>query len=533
MKQYFFILLMSRLIFPLLLIIPLCSYLIWIGSDLELLESVSQKTSLVLAVSSVVCGISIFFTPLENIGKKYSILLIGAGILIVAGVYWNILFEFYIRATDYHNDIFRGAMRNYHSPVYGVSLISKWPWGAVLISFSFVFIMRVVCWRITWLEHNLFVIELLMWFLCLIIAFSLSDGPERLLDTVGHYQSFASDIPIFKGFGHALRTYTQEMPRLSVHNAHYPPGNLLLMMAGSRLEMPWLPRSIVITFTLLTLFPISGIISEFNSSTYAKNISLALFVSSPVVLSIPSVAMTPIPMFLSSSALWLTLVAIRKESILASIATGFIMALCSFLSFTSIVIACLLFFVTFARLTVYGSKSKVMVILKQGLIAIISFLLLCWLCYIITGFNLLVCFITGVEHNRSIMASGYDSMFRYLLRSTGNLIAWLCSIGFVAAIFGIVGGSNALCSSSRKNHRIATYNYSVLITVFFASFSTLFFLETERIWLFFVPPWVTVAGMYIAEDTSIGQKPFLIKSIIIFSILQGTGQEFIFRPWLG
>lgn len=513
-----------RILIPILLALPLLSYLIWIANHRLLF----QGFVLTLVGGNAILGLAILRRPWNDAERKLLMLVVGASLLVITGLTWNALFLIYIKTTGYESDIFRKTMHNLHSPIYGASALSKWPWSLILIVFSSAFIVRVICWRDSWIEHRGLAIELLAWFTGFISMFALSDGPERLIATVAHYRTFASDISRFEGLGDVLHTYSQQMQQLSVHNAHYPPGNLLLVMAGSSLGVSWFARSIVICLTLLTFLPIACITSELHLSTYTKHVALALFISSPAVLSLPSVAMTPIPMFLTATALWLTLVAIRRESSLYSAAVGAIMIVYSYFSFTSIVVWGLLISVTVAQMFI--SKVKPRILLKLGIVAMVSFLLLCWLFYLFTRFNLYESFVKAIEHNRSIMTSGYDSMLRYLYRSTGNLIAWLLGIGFTASVFGILTGSNILRLIRGNNRQAATYSAAVLGVVFLAAFSTLFFLETERIWLFFVPPWMVVAAMTIGE-VSEKHRGYLLKSLLIFSILLATGQELIFQPF--
>jgi hypothetical protein len=516
--------LVQRILISILLALPLLAYLIWITNRTPAL----QRNVLLLVFTSVVLGLIALFRSRNDAEKILLTLVIGAGLLIIAGVWWNTLFLNYIHTSGYEGDIFRRFLQNLHTPIYWTSTWAKWPWSLLLILFSSTFVVRVLYWSDKWIEFPGLAVELLVWFTGFILVFALSDSPERLLTTVSHYKTFASDIPSFEGFRHTLRTYTQLMPKLSVHNGHYPPGNLLLLTVESRLGVSWFARAVVICFTVMTLIPIVGITSELNLSTYTRHIALALFISSPAVLSLPSVAMAPIPMFLAATALWLTLAAIRRDSSLYSAAVGVVMAIYSYISFTSVVMGGLL--ASIAAVQMLFDKVHPRVVLKFGFISATCFLLLCWLFYLFTEFNLFYSFVTAVEHNHRTMTSGFDSLVRYFFRSTGNLIAWMCSIGFAASILGIVAARNSLRCPSEGNLRQGAFIAAVLGTVLLAAFSTLFFLETERIWLFFAPPWVVVAAIAVG-NVSEKQKVYLLKSLLIFSIILAAGQELVFEPF--
>jgi hypothetical protein len=516
--------LVQRILISVLLALPLLSYLAWITNR----TPTHQRNVLLLAIASVVFGLIALLRSRNDAEKILLALVIGAGLLIIAGVWWNTLFLNYVHSTGYEGDIFRRFLQNLHTPIYGTSTWSKWPWSLLLILFSSAFVVRVLYWSDTWIEFRGLAIELLVWFTGFILVFALSDSPARLLTTISHYKTFASDIPSFEGFRHTLQNYTQQMPNLSVHNGHYPPGNLLLLTVESRLGVSWFARAVVICFTILTMIPIVGITSELNLSTYTRHMALGLFISSPAVLSLPSVAMAPIPMFLAATALWLTLAAIRRDSSLYSAAVGVVMTIYSYISFTSVVTWGLL--ASIAAVQMLFDNVHPRVVLKFGCIAATCFLLLCWLFYLFTEFNLLNSFLAAVEHNHRTMTSGFDSLVRYFLRSTGNLIAWMCSIGFAASILGIMAGSNALRRPSVGNPRQAAFIVAVFGTVLLAAFSTLFFLETERVWLFFTPPWVVGAAVAVG-NVSEKQKVYLLKSLLIFSIILATGQELVFEPF--
>jgi hypothetical protein len=504
----------------------LLSYLILLANPNKLLLQV-----IVLALGSTgsVLGLIALRRPGDDARKKLLMLAAGAGLLIIAGLSWNTLFLIYIRTTGYGDDIFRYIMHNAHSPIYGRSAWSKWPWSLILVLFSGAFIARIINWPDARIESRGLAIELLVWFAGFILAFALSDSPERLTDTFSEYRDFALDKFSFEGFSHALSTYSQQMPYLSIHGGHYPPGNLLLVMVGARLGLSWLAHFVVICFAVLTFLPIAGITSELRLPTYTRNIALALFISSPAVLSIPSIDMTPIPMFFAATALWFALKAISKESYLYSVSVGVFMTAFSYFSYTSIIVWGLLTLLAAAQMLI--NKVRPLILLKTGAASAATFLLLCWVFYLATQFNIFVSLMNAIEHNRIVMASGYDSILRYLFRSTGNLIAWLFSIGFAASIFGIRAGSNVLRRLAGGNRTAAAFSAAVLCIVFLAAFSTLFFLETERVWLIFVPPWIVAAATAVGE-VSETNKNYLFKTLLIFSILTVVGQELVFQPFV-
>jgi uncharacterized membrane protein len=95
------------------------------------------------------------------------------------------------------------------------------------------------------------------------------------------------------------------------------------------------------------------------------------------------------------------------------------------------------------------------------------------------------------------MSNGFDNVYRYLLRSTGNLLAYLASVGVVIVGFAITSYHKTKAKAQLRARFILSA--STLITVFVAAFSGLFFLETARIWLFFTPFFCILAAASLQE----------------------------------
>jgi len=506
-------------------LLPIFSYFIWLYSS----SSVLQSLAFMGACNSVLLGISTRENKAESLARYWSILMIGSGILLLFGICWNAMYAFYITMTGYSGDIFRGTFQNYHSPVYGVANSSSWPWCFPLLLYTFAFIVRIIFWQPLCIEKRELTIEMFLWFLGFLFFFPLSDGPERLFEFVSHYQSFSLDLPRFSGITDVFQTYTEKMFDMSMHNGHYPPGNLLLIMIGPEFGRAWFVHSIVLLSTCLTGLVICEITKTLNFSIYARQVALGLFITCPSVLIFPSVSMAAVQMFLSAMALWASLLAVQKKSFLLSVAVGLLMMLYSLFSFTSIIVGFLL--LTVSTTHIINKKIRLGTLLWLGSLAIFSFLLSCWSIYIVTGFNWFSCLMIGVEHNQNSMASGYDSLMRYLLRSSGNLIAWLLSIGFIASVYGIFSIVSNFCNNqeSCQNTNI-TYCKTVVITVIVVAFSTLFFLETERIWLCFVPAWIIATASFFDKEIP-KDKVNLLKGILIFSIVFAVGQEVLFQSF--
>lgn len=476
----------------------------------------------------------------NEVEQKLLMIAIGGGLLIIILLCWNFLFREYILTTNFQHDIFRGAFRTNYAPLYGIDAWDPWQMfryvkeidGVLfLLLFVGVFTIRVIFWSNSWIEDQKFWFELLVWFTGLLMFFPLPEGLIGFTDSYSNYQGFWKDLYLFDNYRDILENYTQQMFNLQGRNGHYPPGNILLLKIGQDLGIKWFGHAVVIFLTILTLIPLNGIGTELQIPTYVKNVAMVLFISAQSILLIPTHDLTPITMFFSTTAIWLTLRVIRQESLSESIVVGCIMAILTYFSFISFVVGGLMIVIVLTQ--VFSSRPRILILFRNAGVAILSFLVIYLVYYLITGFNIYECYMVSIKHNRSGMGTGLDSFARYSLRSTGNLIAWLFSIGFPAATFGIISAWKVLRHKLENPWgKAEAFTAAVVITVFLAGFSSLFFLETERIWIFFVPPWMIVSAIALSDRVSENNRGRLVKSLLVFSIIMVTGVELYFIPSL-
>jgi 4-amino-4-deoxy-L-arabinose transferase-like glycosyltransferase len=145
------------------------------------------------------------------------------------------------------------------------------------------------------------------------------------------------------------------------------------------------------------------------------------------------------------------------------------------------------------------------------------------LLYLTTRFNLIACFFAAV-HNHHLQQgnSGFDDGQRFLLRSTGNVLAYLLSIVplCILAIAAIRSSWHDL------DRRVASALFlASALTVPIAGFSGLFYLETERIWIFLTPAFALAAGYEIARRSAREGRPF-IQAMVLLVLAVSCTQEF-------
>jgi hypothetical protein len=109
-----------------------------------------------------------------------------------------------------------------------------------------------------------------------------------------------------------------------------------------------------------------------------------------------------------------------------------------------------------------------------------------------------------------------------LLRSTGNVLAYLLSIVplCILAIAAIRSSWHDL------DRRVASALFlASALTVPIAGFSGLFYLETERIWIFLTPAFALAAGYEIARRSAMEGRPF-IQAMVLLVLAVSCTQEF-------
>jgi hypothetical protein len=142
-----------------------------------------------------------------------------------------------------------------------------------------------------------------------------------------------------------------------------------------------------------------------------------------------------------------------------------------------------------------------------------------------THFNLIACFIAAVHgHQEQQGNGGFDDLHRYLLRSTGNIIAYLTStVPLCILAFAAVASKHA--NALQRSLFIAA-----VATVFIAGFSGLFYLETERIWVFMTPALSLAAG-YEALRRGETEDRCLVRAILLLILLITCTQEFFLQHY--
>jgi hypothetical protein len=167
-------------------------------------------------------------------------------------------------------------------------------------------------------------------------------------------------------------------------------------------------------------------------------------------------------------------------------------------------------------------------VVRTAALAGATVLLVIGITFAVTRFNLIACFAAAVHgHHEQQGNGGFDDSSRYLLRSTGNILAYLLST-VPLCILGIAALNER---GERAHHRIARATFvALLATILIAGFSGQFYLETERIWIFFTPLLALAAG-YEAARRRENDGSNLIFALVLLVLLISCSQNFLFMHY--
>lgn len=442
--------------------------------------------------------------------------IIGIVVIAILLISWNWIFRWYCDTNDFKGNIFRGILYGFRAPFYNrlnlkIKLNNYYP--ALITSGLFIAYILIFYERTNMrLQRPL----LLLFSFFLFISFNWNHTIYKTFTALTcHYDTFSEGLSFFPHWANFLSTYTDQMHLLGAHNNHYPPGNLMLLKLNNELY-PYLVKKAVIFAPILSLLPLIGILKQLGAERKAINRYIAFYISSIALLFFPGTSLTPILVLLASSSLFFLLKAIQSRSILNGVLSGLFFAFYAFFSFSFIFFAffsaiILLLFLRFRFL-------KIGPLLISLLSVILSFLIIYSIVFTLFDFNIYSCLNTAIHNeNLQMKSSFFENISRYLIVSSGNLLAYLGFFGPIIIAFIALYFSS---KKKEKDNRIHLIIRSVLITILILSFSNQFFLEIERIWIFLSPFMLFIVIPNVFENNkNESYMRILIASNMIISLL--------------
>ena len=350
---------------------------------------------------------------------------------------------------------------------------------------------------------------------------------ERILTLLEPYTrtslEYYGDVPRVDELGirRFLRDYSKPevFDTLSGHTRTHPPGGVLFLWHVSGIfGYNLISASLIsIFFTALTVIPIYRLAEMLYGQKVARY-ALLLFLITPNFVMFTGTSMDgPFSVFPILSV-YLFYVARERETIpdqkwhefrLYSLLTGLSLALGMFMTYSTVVVGVFLCVIALLERQRFVQYLKVLLFAGSGFIGFYLVL------FVLTGFRPIEALWAAIKKDEMGMGTGYESVGRYFHLSFANLFAFLIGVGFPITTVWLrqlvvtirewrqhtriseekTGESRVPWIFRHKN--ADTFVIGFLITLLFFTFSTLFTMEVERIWIFMVPFFVIPVAKHL------------------------------------
>jgi hypothetical protein len=262
---------------------------------------------------------------------------------------------------------------------------------------------------------------------------------------------------------------------------------------------------------------------ELEFDDVATSATLLLFAAASGVLIYCTINTTSLLLLPGTLCLWLLIRSLKTGSLTSAAGLGSCFAVYLFFSFSASILGVLMALTTLIGL-IRGAFSLRNVI-RTGLLSLAALACILAALYLTTRFNLIGCFVSAVRGHHA--NEGYDDPMRWFLRSTGNVIAYLMSI-VPLCVLAIRALREKSDESSAKPQ--AALFLALIASVLIAGFSGLFYVETERIWIFFTPAFALAAGWALARGAEREGRD-LLTTVFLLVLLISCSQEWFFMHY--
>ncbi len=526
-------------------VLPLVVVPALLGTFLLSISFEAQTPLLFACLASVAVGLYGRMFDAKWLGGRGGLaatLLLGAGLVVGGAVAWNKAYWTLLETQSIQREVFRRAMRSNYAPLYGLRQLASWKSAAVVLAIAGGWLAWV--WRRPsdqpmrrWEWALLLGLQLL-----LIVAFARSESvllgkgksASRMSGLTPGYTMFADDAATFSSAGDLMRTYVQRMPSLGWFSQHYPPGILLLTRMDAASGLPLSLWAVILSCVAATPF-VGGLAREAGLPVAGRNAAVLLFATATGVLVYGTVNPGSVVLLPAAACAYFAARAARfpceaasgrAVSCWAAVGLGAGWAVFVLFSFAATVFGTLLGLAVLIGVyeRIIPWRRALVAVGIAGATALGCFLLL----YAATGWDALACFRQALAfHHAQQMDGGFDAPPRWVIRSFANLLAYLLS----AAPISLLAGAT-LWRAARRGSRDLTdvLAKAAGAAILLAAFSGSFFLETERIWLFYTPVLAVVAGREVGRRVGVEGRSVL-PDVVLLSLLIACGAELTFMHY--
>ncbi|MCG8626768.1 MAG: hypothetical protein MJE68_32800, partial [Proteobacteria bacterium] len=222
-----------------------------------------------------------------------------------------------------------------------------------------------------------------------------------------------------------------------------------------------------------------------------------------------------------------------------SLFTGLSLALGMFMTYSTVVVGVFLCVIALLERKRFGQYLKMLLFAASGFIGF--YLLL----FVLTGFRPIEALWAAIKKDEMGMGTGYESVERYFHLSFANLFAFLIGVGFPITTVWLrqlvttirEWRQNALTSEQEigeprtlwifRTENADTFVVGFLITLLFFTFSTLFTMEVERIWIFMVPFFVIPVAKHLTDRPM--SDFYWVAGILVAQLI--IGEVLLYTHW--
>ena len=383
------------------------------------------------------------------------------------------------------------------------------------------------------------------------------DDRKRILTLLEPYtrteMEYYGDVPRVDELGirRFLKDYSKPelFDTLSGHTRTHPPGGVLFLWYVSGLFGYNLISASLVTifFTALTVIPIYRLAGMLYGERVARY-ALLLFLITPNFVMFTGTSMDgPFSVFPILSV-YLFYVARERETLPDqkwsefrpySLFTGLSLALGMFMTYSTVVVGVFLCVIALLERERFAQYLKVLLFASSGFIGF--YLLL----FILTGFRPIEALWAAIKKDEMGMGTGYESVGRYFHLSFANLFAFLIGVGFPITtvwirqlVSTITEWRHNTCTSEQqtgesriswifRHEHADTFVIGFLITLLFFTFSTLFTMEVERIWIFMVPFFVIPVAKHLTDRPM--SDFYWVAGILVAQLI--IGEVLLYTHW--
>lgn len=328
-----------------------------------------------------------------------------------------------------------------------------------------------------------------------------------------------ADAQRIREYAPFLRNYVELMPQLSLHGKHFPPGHAtwiyaaIQLFGSSTMTIAVVTLAVFAAGVLLWFAAFRSIATGGTSSSLgaerASRIGALLLLACPSLLDFACTSMDAVLFGVAGLCAWLAARTANElarstatdasprgaaRSIAFAAATGVALFLATSLSFSALPLGLMIG----AQLLLAGRNT-----LRRAALALIaigaSFAACGLLLWSVSGFSLLACLLRAIELNKDFMSHvvGRDAHDLYGYLTYGNAAGFAIGAGIalVAAAWTVL---------ARRPRAWTSFAIASTVTLVVMTFGGIYFMETERIWMYAMP-WLAgiVAAAGGVDDRSL------------------------------